>query len=796
MWDSSANRLRIGGTGDPARTLHVIGDGTHAAVFEDGRVGIGDDSPNAMLDVVSTSTGEGILNLRVSTFQDTDFNGIDFRHSTAANNYLQAFIRDDIQSGGATDLLFGTAAGIDNAATKMVLDSTGKLGIGTTNPNKALTVVGGINATQDINSTNRVCDSNGCIGETSGNVSGGGNNNRITKWTGASTLSNSVIYESNGKIGIGTGKVDVPLEVNTTRNGTGILISSESSTVGAGDFFGLLFSSQTMNLSYTSAIRHITTQGTPSFHNPRLAFFTQDTNTFQPPDMTEKMTILSSGNVGIGTTNPNQALTIVGTINATQDINATNRVCDSNGCIGESSVTVNGTLWNASSGNIYPSDPSWNVGIGTISPNAELTIQGNHNSYSQTFMNASGATQGGFWLTTAGALQLYMDDASSTNQIKLNAAGASFINGGNLGIGTTNPQALLHVQEPDYGDTPLFERSGRTSDNLWAATRVLATKTSSMNDGFGSAITYTIKDDAALTEDLAVIGAVRDNNDDDTGSIVFKTITNGGSSSEKVRIQYDGTVGIGTSEPVATGLEVAATADDADGHILINTSVDFARLVLRNSDGINTTGQARIIMSKDSGNEGLRFQIATSDAMTIDENSNVGIGTTSPASKLHVVGRGNITENLTVMNHLSVNTTEINDTTQVNVHGGIRLIGKILFSLGHYIEEAGKWLQQTATRFLGPVQIRDDNARLEIMGQVIGPYGYNTSSIKFGVNDSNGDFSNTTFRQIGYHDEGLRIDTTKNVGRDQIIMKDANGNTYACYVHTDGSFTCDTGAFE
>jgi hypothetical protein len=49
--------------------------------------------------------------------------------------------------------------------------------------------------------------------------------------------------------------------------------------------------------------RHITTS-TPSFLNPRLDFFVQNNNTYLPADRDVKMTILNSGNVGIGTDSP------------------------------------------------------------------------------------------------------------------------------------------------------------------------------------------------------------------------------------------------------------------------------------------------------------------------------------------------------------------------------------------------------------------------------------------------------------------------------------------------------------
>lgn len=118
---------------------------------------------------------------------------------------------------------------------------------------------------------------------------------------------------------------------------------------------------------------------------------------------------------------------------------------------------------------------------------------------------------------------------------------------GNVGIGTTSPSGKFHIVDTTLANSALFERSGQTVDSVFAALRVLATKTTDMGDNFGPLIAFNIKDDAGVANSIGYIGAVRAGGDT-FGDLVFRT-TNNNVDSEKMRITSAGNVGVGVTSP-------------------------------------------------------------------------------------------------------------------------------------------------------------------------------------------------------------------------------------------------------
>jgi hypothetical protein len=89
-----------------------------------------------------------------------------------------------------------------------------------------------------------------------------------------------------------------------------------------------------------------------------------------------------------------------------------------------------------------------NVGIGTSSPGGKLDINSATNSNALLIReDTDSSITHNLWIDSGDNGQFYMYANGQSNTIGLHTAGASFFNGGNVGIGTTSPISKLHVYD-------------------------------------------------------------------------------------------------------------------------------------------------------------------------------------------------------------------------------------------------------------------------------------------------------------------------------------------------------------
>ena len=137
------------------------------------------------------------------------------------------------------------------------------------------------------------------------------------KWYKSGAL--EMVLDTNGNLGIGTATPAYALHVlsgSSLGANDALLVTPNSGGLGRGS--GILFDATFNNawggadtvVRYSGAIRYLPNETTAASRNHRLAFYTNDPPT--PSDTpTERMSILSSGRVGIGTTAPSGQLHIV-----------------------------------------------------------------------------------------------------------------------------------------------------------------------------------------------------------------------------------------------------------------------------------------------------------------------------------------------------------------------------------------------------------------------------------------------------------------------------------------------------
>ena len=259
--------------------------------------------------------------------------------------------------------------------------------------------------------------------------------------------------------------------------------------------------------------------------------------------------------------------------------------------------------WTIDGDDIY-SAVSGNVGIGTSSPDKILDVNGHIGLRPGILANA------GIWLKTqAGIDDWYMGKTNigGTNQIGFYKGDWRMVvdSSGYVGIGTTSPDSRLHLKGEQYAYL-CFDHSG---DKAWYL-------------GSNNLDNQNLQ----IIEGTTIIGLTRAR---------FKP---GG---EIHLAPLAGNVGIGSANPtrkltVDQGDAIIKGGDGWDG------SGDEAALYLGDPNhGIRSVyGQGARIWTFDDALSDIRFQGHTgTDYVTVKMNSgNVGIGTTSPAGKLEVVG--------------------------------------------------------------------------------------------------------------------------------------------------------------
>src|SRR3989338_2431413 len=398
-----------------------------------GNFGIGTATPTGKLDV------NGNINL-------SGDNGIITFSPTGSVGTVQSRLNLDLIAGYAgyqgasySNIRFYTAGSADGKTERMRLTDVGNLGIGTKNATQKLDVRGNINASNEIYVRNGNAISPWLYNQTAvsgtGNISGGGTQGYLPQWSGTSTLNNSVIYTSGGRVGIGITNPAVNFEVNGTTtlypngqkgsyNAT-ILFGADSSTgnreAWAKFSNGANWGLQILSKGNAPAIG--------AYYGGRLDIypFNDSNGELKTEDGALTSFVFSSKSVGIGTTTPSNTLDVRG------------------------NVSLNNTLFVTNTGN---------VGIGTNAPSFNLDVNG---SIDQTIMRlrsgSVAATQGAFisvqdrasfgYNGSTQAVEITDRTANKPFYLRLGTDGGTrlYVNAsGSVGIGTTTPSNKLDVR--------------------------------------------------------------------------------------------------------------------------------------------------------------------------------------------------------------------------------------------------------------------------------------------------------------------------------------------------------------
>ena len=563
---------------------------------------------------------------------------------TVAGNSSAGDLNLAAGNGGATaNIVFLT--GNTSVIEKMRLDYTGNVGIGTSSPVAKLQVAGptlilgsGEGATPSASTLRGagaagtdIAGANLTIQASNGTGTGGSGNILFQtapvngSGTAADTLAPAMMITKAGNVGIGTTNPSAPLHVYKTSNYPELFVDYGASGQKASLLTGIVGT----QLGYSGYLAVGTITGA------------------QSAGFAEKLRVDTSGNVGIGTTAPVNKLTVSGGANFTS-----------------------------------------NVGIGSATPTQALDVAG--------VVRATGGIMfpDGTSMTTAisastvgssstGDLNMAADSgATGTGAIVVSTDGIErmrVVNGGNVGIGTTVPKSLLDVAggmavgayagvnaapanslivsgNVGIGTTAPAQRlaiSGTSVSSTASQTNISAFATNGIqivgngNSTSQDAITYQ---SAGSAGGAAIAFGRAAGNYNSFMSFYTNPASNAvtGGIMERMRINTDGNVGIGTIAPAGL-LDVNTKFTVlSGGNVGIGTMSPAGKLDVAGS--ICLSG-ANCITSWPAG------QWTTSGSLIYYNGGNVGIGTTTPDHKL-VVGSGTTASVNSALNILNVGASQ------------------------------------------------------------------------------------------------------------------------------------------
>eukprot|EP01029_Cantina_marsupialis_P010375 TRINITY_DN2364_c0_g1_i1.p1 TRINITY_DN2364_c0_g1~~TRINITY_DN2364_c0_g1_i1.p1 ORF type:complete len:1500 (+),score=268.98 TRINITY_DN2364_c0_g1_i1:313-4812(+) len=649
-----------------------------------GNVGIGSTSPGAKLHVAGNVKIDGNNTLEFGA-------GIAGKETNAGKIGYQAWSSDALDFVGA-----GTGS---NRKMRFYAEDgagfNGNLGVGTFAPSARLEVAGQVKITGGTPGANKVLtsDANGLASWQAAQGDNLGNHTATQNiQLGGNYLSNDggnegIFVSTTGNVGIGFNAPTRPLDIQTnatTRNSLNLkradnLYENGISFQNSGTWYEWNIyqsggASSNFHIAGGSGVDDITTLPT-------------------------RLSILSGGNVGIGTTTPGAKLEVTGQVKITGGTPGANKVLtsDANGLaswqtasgdnLGNHTATQNIKL----SGNYLSNDGgnegihidnSGNVGIGnTANSSAKLKVTGNN------YFNTSGTSathsnntyiNGHIYFVpldtdNVSYIQSRRSDTSGDASMRLRTTNnGSLIDAvdiskeGNVAIGATGAGAKLDVN----GQIKIRGGSPGINKVLTSDANGLATWQNTQGDNLGN---HTATQDIILgTHKIKGAGAtpfeISENylrfaqnqntdsqirsyshltlwaNDDNGGTehMIFK-VGGTGTGTERMRLDASGNLGIGITSP--------STKLDVNGQIKIRGgSPGLNKVLTSDANGLATWQTAS---GDNFGNHTATTNIQLgghylsndggNEGVAVDNSGNVGIGTNAPGAKLEVAGQVKIT---------------------------------------------------------------------------------------------------------------------------------------------------------
>ena len=206
---------------------------------------------------------------------------------------------------------------------QLAVTQAGQVGIGTTSPGYKLDVTGdstsGVIAVRNSANGRDTFRSENAAGTRTVNIGNDANGHGIVLVRGAGGTTNNYIagngnsYFNAGNIGIGTTSPSHRLDIYSNENVPLRVHRPSNANLNSDGAWGIGFSTRGDAITSTTDTR----AGIFSYYNGNLFLAAANTSIVADPIDYARLTVLNTGNVGIGTTSPAQKLTVSGNANVT-----------------------------------------------------------------------------------------------------------------------------------------------------------------------------------------------------------------------------------------------------------------------------------------------------------------------------------------------------------------------------------------------------------------------------------------------------------------------------------------------
>ena len=575
-------RAGLGGMEGTHRVDSVFDVQTNGNAVFGGRVGIGESNPGVLLHMTKNN-GDALINIEQSG--NGNSSGINFlRERSSGPGVTGGSIFMDSNTSSSAGLLY-----IQAQSASAHAGVTGDL----TDGNGARVIVG--NGKVDVDEGSLIIKNNGKFYDDGNfhihssaqpmwiNAEDGSAVNLNAQYAGNVTLANG-----GGNVGIGTNPV-TKLHIKQDANTEFRFASNLWGTNAGGNF-------------------HIDADGSKSNGGIYLNFFDGKHVYVGNGASGINAIFRQDGKVGIGDSTPDGSLLldVEGAIGASQ-------LCDQNGAncssvatlsAGVSPWTKNGSHINYTAGSVsmgtttpfgilHLKNTGTNADIDVASPSITLTNQNGTYTAGDYYgvmrwsrPNSNGGTPVAGIAARTGAtaseadLVFYTQDGANNDRLER----MTITNAGYVGIGTTNPSVQLQVESGNSNSASVLIRENDTTAGLGLK--------------------------LVMAGNNAVVG------NSANGFLRFDT-----NNTERIRINANGNVGIGTTTPTEK-LHVVGGSIQVD-----------------NARGLHFGGIDTRIQGNDTTDQ-IDLYTGGGIRMSVDSSGNVGIGTTTPATGLHVQSSG------------------------------------------------------------------------------------------------------------------------------------------------------------